>query len=70
METIARTRKIGGSIVVTIPKEIVKEQGLRSNELINFSVKKRKRSGFGILKGMAKVSEKELREMRKDRNIK
>jgi len=28
MESLARTRKIGGSLVVSIPKEIVKEKSL------------------------------------------
>lgn len=52
MKTIARTRKIGGSLVVTLPKEIVKEEALQEGEIIEIQVEKIKKSAFGILKGM------------------
>lgn len=52
MKTITRTRKIGGSLVVTIPKEIVKEEGIREGEIVEIEVEKVKKSAFGILKGM------------------
>ena len=52
MQAITRTRAIGGSLVVTIPKEIVREESLQENEVVEIQVKKIKKSGFGILKGM------------------
>ncbi|MBS3149619.1 AbrB/MazE/SpoVT family DNA-binding domain-containing protein [Candidatus Woesearchaeota archaeon] len=52
MKSVTRTRKIGGSIVVTVPKEIVKEEGIIEGELIEFEARKLKKSGFGLLKGM------------------
>jgi len=52
MEALTRTRRIGGSLVVTIPKEIVKEESLRENELVGVKVKKVKRDFFGAFKGM------------------
>ena len=52
MKTIARTRKIGGSLVVTLPKEIVKEEAINEGELVEIEVEKAKKSGFGILRGM------------------
>ena len=52
METLARTRKIGGSILVTIPKEIIREEQLQEGELVKINIEKIKKSGFGILKGM------------------
>lgn len=52
MEALTRTRKIGGSILVTIPKYIVKEESIVEGELIKINVEKVKKSGFGILKGM------------------
>lgn len=51
MKTITRTRSIGGSLVVTIPKEIVKEEGIQNGELIGIEIEKIKKSGFGLLKG-------------------
>ena len=51
MEAIAKTRKIGGSLVVTIPKTLVEAEGLSENQTIKIEVKKIKTSGFGIAKG-------------------
>ena len=52
MKTIVRTRKIGGSLMVTIPKEIVKEEAIGEDEVIEIQVEKIKKSGFGIFRGM------------------
>ena len=51
MKAIAKTRKIGGSLVVTIPKTIVNEISLHENQTIEINIKKVRKSGFGILKG-------------------
>ncbi|MBI4980169.1 hypothetical protein HZC30_01260 [Candidatus Woesearchaeota archaeon] len=53
METLAKTRRIGGSLVVTIPKEIVDEEGIMANQLIRVDVQKVRRSGFGMFKSLA-----------------
>jgi len=53
MEGYTRIRKIGGSLMATIPKEIVKEETLRPGELVRIEIEKPKKSGFGILKGLA-----------------
>jgi len=50
--SLVRTRKIGGSIVVTIPSEVVKEQQIEENEVIQMSFKKSRKSYFGVLKGI------------------
>lgn len=52
MKSISRTRKIGGSLVVTLPKEIVREEGIREEELVEIEVKKIRKSYFGALKGI------------------
>lgn len=59
METIARTRKVGGSLMVTIPKEIVKEEGIREGEAIKIQVEKVRKDYFGILKGMRPFSKED-----------
>jgi len=50
MKSITRTRTIGGSIVVTIPKNIVKEESLKEGELVEIEVSKIKNNYFGALK--------------------
>jgi hypothetical protein len=52
-QCLAKTRKVGGSIVVTLPKEVVALQQIKENEYVEITVKKCRKDGFGILKGMA-----------------
>ena len=52
MESLTKTRKIGGSIMVTIPKEIVENESLVEGEIVKIKVEKIKKSGFGMLRGM------------------
>jgi len=39
--------------VVTLPNELVKTQNIRENEYVEITVRKCRKDGFGILKGMA-----------------
>lgn len=64
MEALTKTRAVGGSLVVTIPIEIVREENLGENEVVEIQVKKRKKSYFGIFKGIGKFSEKDRMEDR------
>jgi len=50
---LTKTRAVGGSLIVTIPKELAEKEELRKNELIDIEVKKVKVSGFGISKNIA-----------------
>lgn len=50
---LTKTRKVGGSIVVTLPKKLVETQKIRENEYVEITVKKCRKDGFGIFKGMA-----------------
>ena len=52
MKLISKARAIGGSLVVTLPIEIVKEEGIREGELVEIEVKKRKKDFFGALRGI------------------
>ena len=67
MQAVTRTRKIGGSLVVTIPKEIVKEESIEEGELLEVDFKKRKFNGFGALKGIGRFTRKERKEMWRER---
>ncbi len=56
MEALTKTRKIGGSLIVTIPKVIVENQDLKEDQIIKINIEKIKKSGFGISKGLASFS--------------
>ena len=57
IRTIARTRRIGGSLVVTVPIEIVKEESIQEGEFIEITIEKPKKSAFGIFSGMGSFEE-------------
>ncbi|MEK6873352.1 MAG: AbrB/MazE/SpoVT family DNA-binding domain-containing protein [Nanoarchaeota archaeon] len=59
MESLTKARKIGGSIMVTIPKEIVETESIQEGEIIKIKVEKIKKSGFGILRGIGKFSKED-----------
>jgi antitoxin component of MazEF toxin-antitoxin module len=52
MWCLAKTRKVGDSLVVILPKELVKAEKIQEGEVIKISVKKLRKNGFGVLKGM------------------
>ena len=49
---LAKTRKVGGSIVVTLPKELVETQNIKENQYVEITVKKCRKNGFGMFKGL------------------
>ena len=51
-ESLTTTRRVGGSIIVTLPKEMVESESIVEGEIVKIKVEKVKKSGFGILKGM------------------
>ena len=59
MEAITKTRKIGGSIVVTLPAQIVKSEQIQEDELVEINVKKVKRDYFGALKGIGRFTKED-----------
>ncbi len=59
MRVVARARKVGGSLVVTLPVEAVKEKKIVAGELLELDVNKVKESGFGIFKGMGPFTEED-----------
>jgi hypothetical protein len=50
--SLVKTRKVGGSLVVTLPKEVTESKGITENEIIEITVKKLRIDGFGALKGI------------------
>jgi antitoxin component of MazEF toxin-antitoxin module len=62
-ETLAKARKLGGSLIVRIPKEIVEDENIHEGEMVRLRVSKVRKSGFGSLKGVGSMTrEDELDE--------
>lgn len=56
---LTKTRAVGGSLIVTIPKEVVEKERLQENELIDINIKKIKVSGFGICRGLGQFKKED-----------
>jgi antitoxin component of MazEF toxin-antitoxin module len=69
LKTIAKTRKIGGSIVVTIPANIIQNEQIGANELIELEVKKIRKNYFGALKGIGHFTREDRMEDRMEDRI-
>ena len=52
MEATVRARSLGGSLAITIPKEVVKAESIVEGELIIVDVRKQKRDWFGSFAGL------------------
>lgn len=57
--TMAKTRKVGGSLVVTLPKELVESKKIKEGEIVEVNVKKVRKDGFGVLKGLTPFTAKD-----------
>lgn len=51
MEALVMVRKVGGSLMVAVPKEIVAELGVKPNTKLRVEYKKPNVDLFGIYKG-------------------
>ena len=49
---MTKTRKVGGSLVVTLPKDLVESQKIKEGEVVEVTVRKLRKEGFGVLKGV------------------
>lgn len=59
MAAITRIRVLGGSLAVTIPVELVRQQELHEDEVVEIILKKQRKDYFGALKGVGKFTEKD-----------
>lgn len=57
--SLVKTRKIGGSLVVTLPKKVVDSKRIKAGEIVEIAVKKLKRDGFGRFKGLTQFTAKD-----------
>lgn len=53
MTFVSKTVSVGGSLMVTIPKQIVEFLHIHPNEHVVIELKKMKKSGFGIYQGIS-----------------
>lgn len=63
MEGITKLRKVGGSIVATVPKKVVEIEGFVVGQLVKIKIEKVKKSGFGALKGIGSFTKEDERWM-------
>ncbi|MEW6749009.1 MAG: AbrB/MazE/SpoVT family DNA-binding domain-containing protein [Candidatus Micrarchaeota archaeon] len=59
MGFISKAVGVGGSIMVTIPKQIVEMLNIRPNEQVELEVKKVPKSGFGLYRGIGKFTKED-----------
>ncbi len=58
-KALVKSRKVRGSIVVSIPKEVTEQEGIGEGELVEIDVRKARKDWFGSLKGVGKVSKED-----------
>jgi antitoxin component of MazEF toxin-antitoxin module len=46
-KAVTKARRVGGSIMVRIPKEVVEQEDIKEGELVEVEVRKAKRDWFG-----------------------
>jgi len=57
--TLTKTWRVGGSIVVTLPTNLVKEKSIQENEIIEIKIKKQRKNYFGALKGIGSFTKED-----------
>lgn len=57
--SLVKVRKVGGSLVVTVPKEIVESEGIKEGEIVSVDIRKAKKSWFGIANGIGSFTEED-----------
>ncbi|MBI4257837.1 MAG: AbrB/MazE/SpoVT family DNA-binding domain-containing protein [Thaumarchaeota archaeon] len=58
-KAIVKTRKIGGSIVVRIPKDLVEQEDIREGEIVELEVRKARKDWFGAFPKLKPFSREE-----------
>lgn len=57
--SLTKTRKVGGSLVVTLPKGLVESKKIKEGEIVEITVKKVRKDGFGTFKGLTPFAPKD-----------
>ncbi len=48
VSVVVKAKKVGGSIMVRVPKEIVEQQDIKPGELVEVQIRKARKDGFGM----------------------
>lgn len=56
MQVIVKTRRVGGSVMATIPKHVVNALDIKNSEFLKVDIKKAGKDFFGRLKGIGRFS--------------
>ncbi len=59
---LAKARRVGGSLMVTLPKEAVDALGIREDEPVEIEVRLPRRSFLGLLRGIGSFTEEDRAE--------
>ena len=59
-----KTRRAGGSLIVTLPREVAELLGLRESEVVRITVERPRRSYIGAFRGIGKFKHKERADHR------
>ncbi len=59
MDALVKARKVGGSLMVRIPAEIVEVEMIRPDEVVRIEIEKIKRDWFGKFKGVGRFTEED-----------
>lgn len=66
MESITKLRRVGGSIVATVPKKVIELEGFVPGQVVKITVERVKKSGFGALKGIGSFTKEDEHWMEGD----
>jgi len=59
MKALTKTKAVGGSIMVVIPRNIIAGEGIKPDEIVEIEISKPKKEGFGILKNIKPFTKKD-----------
>lgn len=59
MSFVSKAVSVGGSIMVTIPKQVAELLNIHPNEPVEVEVKKVKVSGFGMFRGIGRFTKED-----------
>ena len=56
---LTKTRRVGGSVMVTIPKDAVETLGVGEGEVVELTIRLPRKSYLGALRGIGSFTEKD-----------
>ena len=59
MEAFVKSRRLGGSLIVRIPREIVEEEQITTGQTLIIDIKKPKKDFFGALKDISSFNKRD-----------